>query len=132
MTSALRLILYLSLFVPISIRNTNGDNTNPQFRHISEFSDPNSGFNPFIDLEEGIAKDTRPSFLLIDRKNDVDEVQTESWKVTLWNSLLDKTPKNDQEHVLKKKVLAAFFPSDNEKQNSDTFLLKISTETISK
>ncbi|GFS59884.1 hypothetical protein TNIN_246711 [Trichonephila inaurata madagascariensis] len=131
MASHLKFILYLFLFVSISIRDTDGFNKNPPPRHISEFSDPNSGFNPFIDLEEGIVNDARPSFILINSKNDVDEDRRDSWQIMLWNSLMEKTSsfsKNDQENLLKEEVLVTFYPSDKEKQDFDTFPLKISTE----
>ncbi|GFX18252.1 hypothetical protein TNCV_4305531 [Trichonephila clavipes] len=131
MASDLKFILYLFLFVSISIRNTDGDNANHPPRHILEFSDPNSGFNPFIDLEEGIVNDARPSFLLLNSKNNIDEDKSDSWQIMLWNSLMKKTSsfsKNGQENLLKEEVPATFYPSDNEKQDSDNFLLKISTE----
>ncbi|GBM01849.1 hypothetical protein AVEN_218970-1 [Araneus ventricosus] len=63
--TALKFLMSCLFIITLNITISGGDNTSLPPRHISEFSDPISGFNPYLDLEEGFVNDSRPS---IDRK----------------------------------------------------------------
>ncbi|KAF8784950.1 uncharacterized protein LOC129959233 [Argiope bruennichi] len=57
----LKFLMFCLVITTLSITVCCGNNASFPPRHISEFSDPVSGFNPFIDLMEGFMNDSRPS-----------------------------------------------------------------------
>ncbi|CAL1265103.1 unnamed protein product [Larinioides sclopetarius] len=59
--TALKLLMSCLFIFTLNTTISAGVDTSSPPRHISEFSDPMSGFNPFIDLEEGSVNDSRPS-----------------------------------------------------------------------
>ncbi|GFT63451.1 hypothetical protein NPIL_660491 [Nephila pilipes] len=109
---------------------------NPLTRHISEFSDPKTGFNPFVNLKEGYVNETRPPLFSNDRSNDIQAGQGDTFSkpgLTLWNLLMESKSnlsKDDQEIILNKEVLSMFNPIDNKETSSNTFHSGKSTEKL--